>query len=258
VNVADSGNSGLDAPEIESVNIQRESFNHVLLSQLRQMTQTAGEAGQQRLEACYHAALLRGQVYRQLVPPLARTLAADGPDYLPHLLAHIAYSHSAQFRADGQQHPGAYVKLAVQEHALGDPACLPPAGLGFEAALAWALRGGQAEAADPEPEPEAAPEPVSPLAEPIPTPAGPQSPHDIWQAALGRLQLELNKGVFDTWVRPATVLSYAPEPETFELGVPHIYARDFLELRLRDQVRRALGEVVGRAVKVRVSVGTHI
>ena len=182
-------------------------------------------------------------------------MAAEGLDYLPHLLAHIAYSRSQQFLADGQQRPGAYVKLAVQERALGDPNFMPPAGLSFEHALAWALRGGHFETdmpddQAPEPEPEIDPA----LAEPIQTNAGQQVPLAVWQAALSRLQLELNKSVFDTWVRPAVLLGYESDPETFRLGVPHIYAKEWLERRLMHQIKSALGDIVGRQTEVTVKV----
>ena len=249
------GNSALSSPESESVKLTVESINQVLVSHIHHITQTAAEAWPKQLEGMYHEALLRGKVYRQLVPPLARAMAAEGEDYLPHLLAHIAYSRSSQFAADAQQRPGAYVKLAVQERALGDPAFMPPAGLSFDHALAWALRGGQFESdASADPEPESAPDPV----DPIKTDAGAQSLLAVWQAALSRLQLAVNKEVFEQWLRPAALLDYEPDPETLVIGVPHAYARDFLEHRLMDRIQSSLGAVIGRSVAVRVVVQSAV
>jgi hypothetical protein len=266
-----SGNSGQMAPEIESVRLRGEPFNKALLSEIGQMRARAAAAEPQRLEACYQVALLRGRVYRQLVAPMARALASEGAGYLPDVLAHIAYSRSAQFQADGQLRPGAYLKRAVEGRELGDPAFMPPAGLSFERALIWALRGGEPEsdepvetqhaasppAASPAPasRPPAPAEPASCL-EAVQTPAGPRSPDETWQAARETLRRTLPTAVFEAWMRAVVLLDYAPEPDLFSLGAPHAYARDCLEKRLLDQIKSALAAVVGREVAVKVCLAT--
>ena len=52
----------------------------------------------------------------------------------------------------------------------------------------------------------------------------------IWQAALGELQLQMTKATFDTWVRDTTVISY--EDGSFIIGVHNGFAKDWLENRL--------------------------
>ncbi len=77
----------------------------------------------------------------------------------------------------------------------------------------------------------------------------------IWQAALGQLQLELNKNVFDTWMRGTELLGY--EDGTFVVGVTHAYAKDWLENRLLGTVKRTLSSLAGRSVEVNFVVWTQ-
>lgn len=76
---------------------------------------------------------------------------------------------------------------------------------------------------------------------------------NVWEATLGQLQLEINKSVFDTWVRGAVLISQ--DDHAFVVGVPHAYAKDWLENRLAGTIARILGNVVGRSrVEVRFVV----
>ncbi len=70
-----------------------------------------------------------------------------------------------------------------------------------------------------------------------------------WEAALGRLQLDLPRATFDTWVRDAELLAY--EDGTYVLGVRNAYARDWLDQRLRTTFRDVLSVLSGRTVEVR-------
>jgi chromosomal replication initiator protein len=74
----------------------------------------------------------------------------------------------------------------------------------------------------------------------------------IWQAALGQLQMEIPKGTFDTWVRGTTLLTH--EDGSYVVGVGNAYAKDWLENRLSAAVRRTLTGIVGRTVEVRFVV----
>jgi chromosomal replication initiator protein len=74
----------------------------------------------------------------------------------------------------------------------------------------------------------------------------------LWQAALGQLQMEMPRAVFDTWVRDAELLTY--EDGAFVIGVHNAYARDWLEDRLRSTVKRVLTGILGRTVEVRFVV----
>ena len=73
-----------------------------------------------------------------------------------------------------------------------------------------------------------------------------------WQAALGQLQLEMNKANFDTWVRDAELVSY--EDGEFIIGVKNAYARDWLTERMTSTVTRILTGNINRTVQVRFIV----
>lgn len=79
------------------------------------------------------------------------------------------------------------------------------------------------------------------------------NPDQAWQAALGQLQMEMNKATFDTWVRDARFLSY--DNGTFIIGVANGYARDWLEDRLTGLSRKILTGIWGQPVEVRFEVG---
>jgi chromosomal replication initiator protein len=74
----------------------------------------------------------------------------------------------------------------------------------------------------------------------------------IWQAALGQLQMEIPKSTFDTWVRGTSLLTQ--EDGSYVIGVNNAYAKDWLENRLSGAVRRTLTGIVGRTVEVRFVV----
>lgn len=73
-----------------------------------------------------------------------------------------------------------------------------------------------------------------------------------WQAALGQLQLEMPKPAYDTWVRDADLFAY--EDGTFIISVQNAYARDWLESRLTNTIKRILTGILARTVEVRFIV----
>ena len=77
-------------------------------------------------------------------------------------------------------------------------------------------------------------------------------PEQIWQAALGQLQLEIPKSTFDTWVRGTALLSQ--DDGAYVVGVTNAYAKDWLENRLHGTVKRTLSGLAGRSVDVRFVV----
>jgi len=79
------------------------------------------------------------------------------------------------------------------------------------------------------------------------------NPEQAWQAALGHLQMEMNKATYDTWVRDARFLSY--DNGSFVIGVSNGYARDWLEDRLTGMARKVLTGVWGQPVEVHFEVG---
>lgn len=75
----------------------------------------------------------------------------------------------------------------------------------------------------------------------------------IWQAALGELELQLTSATFDTWLRHSNAM--ALEGDTLVVGVPSAYAKDWLDNRLRSMIQRSLMGIMERAVDVRFVVG---
>lgn len=74
----------------------------------------------------------------------------------------------------------------------------------------------------------------------------------IWEAALGQMQIEIPRAVFDTWVRDADLVSY--EDGVFIVGVQNAFARDWLEDRLVSTAQRVLSGLAGRSAEVRFVV----
>jgi chromosomal replication initiator protein len=79
------------------------------------------------------------------------------------------------------------------------------------------------------------------------------NPDQAWQAALGQLQMEMNKATYDTWVRDTCYLSF--ENGTFFIGASNGYARDWLEDRLTGLARKTLTGIWGQPVEVKFEVG---
>jgi chromosomal replication initiator protein len=77
-------------------------------------------------------------------------------------------------------------------------------------------------------------------------------PEQIWQTALGQLQMEIPRSTFDTWVKGTSLLTH--EDGSYVVGVGNAYAKDWLENRLSGTVRRILTNLAGRSVEVRFVV----
>ncbi len=77
-------------------------------------------------------------------------------------------------------------------------------------------------------------------------------PQEIWQAAKGALQLQMTRANFDEWVKDARLLT--AEENSFIVGVPNFYVRDWLQARLHPMIKRTLEGIVGHAVELRYTV----
>ena len=73
-----------------------------------------------------------------------------------------------------------------------------------------------------------------------------------WQAAVGQLQMDIPKPVFDTWVRDAELVAF--EDGSFIIGTQNAYARDWLDSRLKKTIARLLTGILNRTVEVRFIV----
>jgi len=74
----------------------------------------------------------------------------------------------------------------------------------------------------------------------------------IWQAALGEIQLQMPRANFDTWLKDTFITSH--EDGVFVIAAPTPFAREWLANRLAGQVKRTLTGILGRSVDVRFVV----
>lgn len=72
---------------------------------------------------------------------------------------------------------------------------------------------------------------------------------DIWNRTLQKMQHELLKPSFDTWLRNTHPLGLMDD--TIIIGVPNEFARDWLERRYADDIRRALQAVSQRELNLK-------
>lgn len=79
-----------------------------------------------------------------------------------------------------------------------------------------------------------------------------QYPEDIWQMTLHELALQMPAATYETWVRDTSIIAY--EDGEFIIGVPHDYARGWLENRLRNNIKRILSKLIQRSVQVTFQV----
>jgi len=194
--------------------------------------------------------ILRGQfydifeavnVYLQIRRPLTdELLDEDGPAWLRQALGWLCYAQ----RQLPHVKRGAVVCISLRDRLPCDPAYLPPPELVFTEALAWALRGGEA-ARPPDDEADG----DDSRNAPAPAPAALESPEArLWQAVVAQLALELPRAVIDAQLRPARLAALGPERCT--LVVPTPQSRDWLALRLKPVLARALRELTGRVLAI--------
>ncbi len=79
-------------------------------------------------------------------------------------------------------------------------------------------------------------------------------PDQVWQAALGELQLQLTKSTYGTWLRDARLVSHDAEAGLFTIGVEDVYSKDWLENRLRSTIQRTLTGISGSPAEVQFVV----
>lgn len=76
----------------------------------------------------------------------------------------------------------------------------------------------------------------------------PYNPEQIWEAARARLQVQMNRRDFDTWIRDTVLVAH--EDGAFIIGVPNAFAKDWLRNRLHNKIKRALEIAAGQSVEV--------
>jgi len=75
----------------------------------------------------------------------------------------------------------------------------------------------------------------------------------IWQAALGEMQVQMSRPNFETWLRQAAAVSI--DERRFVLRAHSTFAAEYLERRLRPQIEQTLSHVIGRPIELEVVVG---
>ncbi len=75
----------------------------------------------------------------------------------------------------------------------------------------------------------------------------------IWQAALGELQVQLSRPTFETWLRQAAAVSL--DEQRLTVRAHSTFAAEWLDRRLRPQIEQTLRHVVGRPIQLEVVVG---
>ena len=79
----------------------------------------------------------------------------------------------------------------------------------------------------------------------------------VWQAALGELQVKVPGPSFQTWLKNTSIASFE-EGKAVAIAVPSNFAREWLEKRYSKQIAETLHNVLGYPVEVRVEVKTPV
>ncbi len=74
----------------------------------------------------------------------------------------------------------------------------------------------------------------------------------VWQAALGQLQLQMTRATFDTWVKDTRIVSQ--QEDQLIIGTKSAYAKDWLENRLFTTINRTVTSILGRGVDIQFIV----
>lgn len=79
-----------------------------------------------------------------------------------------------------------------------------------------------------------------------------KSAKEIWEAALGELQLQVNKPNYDTWLKDTTGISY--KEEVFVIGVPNVFIAEWLRSRLHSLIKRTLTSITGKSIDIQFAI----
>ncbi len=75
-----------------------------------------------------------------------------------------------------------------------------------------------------------------------------RSAQEIWEAALGALQIQVNKSNYKTWLKETVGLSY--QDNQFVLGVPSIFTAEYLDKNQRSLIEKTLIGLTKHDLKV--------
>jgi chromosomal replication initiator protein len=75
-----------------------------------------------------------------------------------------------------------------------------------------------------------------------------RTPQEIWETALGELQIQVSRANFRTWLSKTSGLSY--QDDKFVIGVPNTFAAEYLEKNQRALIEKALVGLTAPGVRV--------
>ncbi len=81
-----------------------------------------------------------------------------------------------------------------------------------------------------------------------------EHPRQIWDAALGQLQLRVTRPNFETWLKNTVGVAY--RDGEFVVGAPNAFVAETLEQRMYSLISRALESVVDSEVEIRFEIMT--
>ena len=73
-----------------------------------------------------------------------------------------------------------------------------------------------------------------------------------WRATLRVLRRVLSTAAFETWFRNSAGLAW--EGDVFTVGVPHAFAREWIDVRFRGPAEEALARAAGRRLELVVEI----
>jgi chromosomal replication initiator protein len=77
----------------------------------------------------------------------------------------------------------------------------------------------------------------------------------VWQVALGQLQLQMTRATYDTWVKDTHLVS-KDGPELV-IGTKSAFAKDWLENRLLPTISRTVASILGHTVNIQFVIDTE-
>jgi len=75
-----------------------------------------------------------------------------------------------------------------------------------------------------------------------------RTPQEIWETALGELQIQVSRANYRTWLSKTSGLSY--QDDKFVIGVPNTFAAEYLERNQRSLIEKALVGLTAPGVRV--------
>lgn len=184
----------------------------------------------------FKIALASAGVHHQLRRPLAKALIAeDGPGWLRHVLGWIAHTTAEGATSPPKRGPTIWPALSDRDRC--EDIYLPPAGMNFAQALAWAERGAQQQ-----------PAAAAPAADTFQDDALAIPEHErLWRQVLERIEQQLPPGAQASMLNN-TALAPGAEPNQYTIICPNTWTRDWLATRMASAIQRELNTAAGAAV----------